>query len=59
MPADNAPPVMDADDWYDQDILTGEDCPECGSKIVSYPDCTEGCSNSRCCGGDRHIKIDC
>jgi uncharacterized OB-fold protein len=38
----------EADDLYDQDILTKRKCPKCGARIVSHPDCTETCSNKNC-----------
>jgi len=38
----------ESDMLFDQDILTDRKCPKCGNKIVSYPDCTESCSNDSC-----------
>jgi len=38
----------DVDDLYDQSFLIDERCPECGSQIVSHPDCTFTCSDSGC-----------
>jgi len=37
--------ITEADDLYDQDILTDKKCPFCGEKVVSHPDCTESCSS--------------
>ena len=41
-------PITEADDLYDQDILTDCKCPICNAQIVSHPDCTESCSNELC-----------
>lgn len=44
----NKYPVTEADDLYDQSFLTDRQCPECGARTVSHPDCTETCSNRKC-----------
>lgn len=64
MVANNVHPATDAgksrntciDDFYDEDILTDEECPSCGAKVISHPDCTTTCSNSNC--EFFHIRID-
>ena len=38
----------EADDLYDQNILTKDLCPKCGARIVSCPDCTTFCSDDNC-----------
>ncbi len=39
---------LDAWDLYDMDITTDRDCPKCGNKIISHPDCSESCSSDDC-----------
>jgi len=64
MVADNVQPAMvadkyeysEADDLYDQDLLTGDMCEFCGSEIYSTPACTFHCTNDNC--ESHHIRID-
>jgi len=48
MDVDNAQAATDADDLYDQDILTDEKCPACGKFLYIGPDCISKCSDSNC-----------